>query len=479
MAETPESGEIDLDDRTLRRHLITISDYVRSVAAPVTRDLSRREADALLRSYLEPDCFPEAVRRLSVRHLLVLVGEEETGKRSGAMALLSRMSLADGDAITVLSPARTAAELLSRTEYEPGRAYLLHDWIAESTDTVELVNLARKLAELGSYLVITRNGAPSQAVEVEQPWSAPDPGELFDFCLRTYDVRAVRTPEELARARDLALVLPTPSEVVSLATRQAQDEEPAGEEVTAWFDTKPPPHEVREAAALAFLYGAAEPVFERQFARLERICQTHEKRGPQPAGAPHPLLGSHEGRVGFLSPRHRGQVLAELAGRYGFWLWQPLREWVRSLPLEGLEESVRASEGVASLAAYSLGEVREEFLEVWARGGGAEPLAAGNALSYMCADDTLAPEALRLALAWADEPGDPRAAAAAVALGGGLSVRYPVDALRHLRRLASCDGPTATVARGSLALLLRQAGKRDDSHARTLIALAATTATGP
>ncbi|MEV1173657.1 hypothetical protein [Nonomuraea sp. NPDC049784] len=478
MTETPELGEIDLDDITLRQRLITISDYVRSVAAPVTRDLNRREADALLRSYLEPDCFPEAVRRLAIRHLLVLVGEEEMGKRLGAIALLSRMSLADG-AITVLSPAGTTAELLSKADYEPGRAYLVHDWIAESTDRLELVNLARKLAELGSYLVITRNGAPSQAVEVEQPWSAPDPGELFDFCLSTYDVRAGRTSEEITRARDLALVLPTPAEVVSLASRLVRDEGPVGEEVAAWFDTKPPLHEVREAAALAFLHRVAEPVFERQFARLERICQTHEKRGPQPVGSPHPLIGSHEGRVGFLVPHHRDQVLAELVGRYGFWLWQPLREWVRSLALEGLDASALASEGVASLAAYSLQEAREEFLEVWARGGSAERLAAANALSYMCADDTLAPEALRLALDWAADPGDPRALAAVVALGGGLSVRYPVDSVRLLRRLASGDGSAARVARGSLALLLRQAGKRDDAHARTLIALAATTATGP
>ncbi|MFI7634881.1 hypothetical protein [Nonomuraea sp. NPDC049400] len=474
MTETPESGEIDLDDRALRQRLKTVSDFVRSVAAPVTRDLNRREADALLRSYLEPDCFPEAVRRLSIRHLLVLVGKEESGKRLGAMALLSRMSLADG-AITVLSPARTAAELLSRVEYEPGRAYLLHDWIAESTDRIELVNLARKLAEQGSYLVITRNGALSDAVEVEQQWSAPDPGELFDFCLSTYGVRARRPSEELARARDLALTLPTPAEVVSLA----RDDEPAGEEVAAWFDTKPPLHEVREAAALAFLHRVAEPVFKQQFARLEQICQTHEKRGPRPVGAPHPLIGSAEGRAGFLAPHHRGQVLAELVGRYGFWLWQPLHEWVRSLALEGLDVSARASEGVAVLAAYSLGQAREEFLEVWARGAGAERLAAGNALSYMCADDTLAPEALRLALAWAADPADPRAMAAVVALGGGLSVRYPADSLRHLRRLASCDEPVARAAKGALALLLKQAAKRDDAHARTLIALAATTATGP
>ena len=131
MTETPEPGEIDLDNITLTGSLIAVSDHLRTVAGPVTRELNRREADVLLRSYLEPGCFPEAVRRLTMRHLLVLVGAEESGRRSGALALLSRMSLAEGT-ITVLSPAASAGELLSGTEYEPGRAYLLHDWIAGS-----------------------------------------------------------------------------------------------------------------------------------------------------------------------------------------------------------------------------------------------------------------------------------------------------------------------------------------------------------
>ncbi|GAA3571042.1 hypothetical protein GCM10022419_059860 [Nonomuraea rosea] len=475
MTDTPEPGEIDLDDITLSQSVITVNERLRAVAVPIPRDLNRREADTLLRSYLEPGCFPEAVRRLSMRHLLVLVGAEEVGKRLGAIALLSRMSLAEGT-ITVLSPAGTAADLLSRTEYEPGRAYLLHDWIAESTDRIELVNLARKLAELGSYLVVTRNGVPSQAVEVEHPWAAPDPGELFDLCLRTFPLRAGRGGDELGRARYLALSLTTPAEVVRLAARMSPSDPSAGdwgggpvdEEVAAWFDTKPPMREVLVVAALAFLHGLAEPDFEVRLGRLERLC--HES-GRRPYGGS--LIAASGEVAGLRVPRHRGQVLGELVGRYGFWLWQPLREWVRSLAGEGPEIQVRAAEGVALLAAYSVKEVQHEFLEVWARGTAAERVAAAHVLSYMCADEALAPGALRLALEWTADPGHVRATAAAVALGGGLALRFPADSVRALWRLGAGTGPAATVAARSLALLLRQAGERDDDRSRELTALAA------
>ncbi|TDE56018.1 hypothetical protein E1295_12260 [Nonomuraea mesophila] len=225
MTDTPEPGEI-VDTITLGQSVIAVNDRPRAAADPVERDLSRREADILLRSYREPGCFPEAVRRLSMRHLLVLVGAEETGKRLGAIALLSRMSLAEST-ITVLSPAATPLDLLSATDYGPGRAYVLHDWMAPRAERIELVNLARKLAELGSYLVITRNGVPSLAVEVEQPWCAPDPGELFDLCLSTYGARAGTGAEQLAAARNRALALPTPAEVVRLAAGLVRDAEPA------------------------------------------------------------------------------------------------------------------------------------------------------------------------------------------------------------------------------------------------------------
>lgn len=232
MTDTPEPAEIDLDNITLTQSGPAIDDRLPVRVPPATRDMTRREADTLLRSYLEPPCFPDGVDRLATLHLLVLVGQEEIGKRLGALALLSRMSLAEGT-ITVLSPARTAAELLCGTEYGPGRAYVLHDWIAPSTDRTQLVNLARKLAELGSYLVITRTGGLSPAVEVEQPWAAPDAGELFDLCLSAYDLRAGLAPDVLGRARDRALTLPTPAQVVRLATGLVPDEKPTGEEMAA------------------------------------------------------------------------------------------------------------------------------------------------------------------------------------------------------------------------------------------------------
>ncbi|AQZ68353.1 unnamed protein product [[Actinomadura] parvosata subsp. kistnae] len=447
MTETPEAGEIDLDNMTLMGSHLAVTGHLRAITGPATGQLTRREADTLLRSYLEPRGFSEAVRRLATRHLLILVGEHDTGRRLGALALLSRMSLAVST-ITVLSPAAGAADLLTGTEYKPGRAYLLHDWITAGTDRTELVNLARKLAELGSYLVITRSGGPSQAVEVEHAWAAPEPGELFDLCLRAYGRRAGLRPDELTRARELARTLPTPAEVVRLAARLSPGGEPAGEEVTAWLDTKPPMREVLAVAALAFTHRLAEPAFGEQLARLERLCQ---EIGHRPAGGP--LIGVEDGLVTFRAPHQRARVLAELVARYGFGLWQPLREWVRSLPGQGPAVQVRAAEGVALLARHSMKEARQEFLEVWARGSAAERVAAANVLSYLCADDTLAPEALGIALGWAADPHDIRATAAAVALGGGLSVRYPDDCARVLRRLETLGGPAAAVAAQSLKSL--------------------------
>ncbi|MFF0775738.1 hypothetical protein ACFYUK_43100 [Nonomuraea wenchangensis] len=440
MTDTPQPGELDLDDLALTRRRPPPANV-----RPVPGELARREADALLRSYLEPPCFPEAVRRLAARHLLVLVGEEEIGKRLGGLALLSRMSLAEST-ITVLSPASTVAELIDGTEYAPGRAYLLHDWIAVDTDPAALSVLARELAELGSYLVITRDGPPSRAVEVEQPWAAPDHRELFDLCLSTYDLRAGVAPDTLVKARHRAAELPTPAHVVRLAAGLAPDgaRADAAEEVAAWFDTKPAMREVLAAAALAFTAPLPEAAFEARLARLDPIWQAHESGPPEPP-EPHPLISRADGQAGFPTPEHRGPVLAELAARYGFWLWQPLRAWVRSLTAEDPEVRTRAAEGVAALAAYALKEARAEFLEVWAAGTAGERLAAADALSYMCAGDTLAPEALRLALEWAADPA--RATTAAVALGGDLALRYPADCERALRRLAAGDGPAAAVAR--------------------------------
>lgn len=185
----------------------------------VLEDISPYDVARHLRTYLEPPGFPEAVRRLADGHLLVLSGAEATGKRLGAIALLSRMSLAEGS-VAVLSPVVTVVELAARMEFEPGRAYLLPDWAGGADERHDLLKLADELVEVGCFLVLTRNGAPAPTVEVEQPWEPPAAAELFELCVAGSGGRA--DSPELAAARVRAAGLTSPAAVVDLA-RQVSD----------------------------------------------------------------------------------------------------------------------------------------------------------------------------------------------------------------------------------------------------------------
>ncbi|WP_049559851.1 hypothetical protein [Nonomuraea sp. SBT364] len=171
----------------------------------------------LLRTYLEPACFPPAVHRLAQRHLLALVGPEATGRRLGAIALLSRMPLAEGS-ITILSPVTTVAGLVARMPFEPGRAYLLPDWPLAGQP---LTSLAHALAEIGAYLVVTHTPPPRSAepTELHHPWSPPPGAGLFDLCLATFGLPAHRHPADVATARELAATLVSPAAIVALATQ--------------------------------------------------------------------------------------------------------------------------------------------------------------------------------------------------------------------------------------------------------------------
>ncbi|MEV4223687.1 hypothetical protein [Nonomuraea sp. NPDC049725] len=179
----------------------------------------------LLRTYLEPACFPPAVRRLAERHLLALVGPEATGRRLGAIALLSRMPLAEGS-ITILSPGTTVPDLLARMPFDPGRAYLLPDWPHAGQP---LTPLARALAEIGAYLVVTH----THPTDLQHPWAPPPGGDLFDLCLATFGTPPHRCAADLAAGRDHAATLTSPAAVVALATQVTRLDTPIAELVPA------------------------------------------------------------------------------------------------------------------------------------------------------------------------------------------------------------------------------------------------------
>jgi len=191
-------------------------DHLVDIQRFTTAALNPYEVDHLLRTYLEPPGFAAAVRRLARTHLLVLAGAEAAGKRLGAIALLSRMSLAEGS-VTVLSPGVTVADLAARMDFDPGRAYLLPDWTGDPAGRRDLISLARDLAEVGSFLVMTRTGPLTSAVEVEHPWTPPPAADLFELRLAASGGTAHRDGRELAEARKIAADLPSPAEVVALA----------------------------------------------------------------------------------------------------------------------------------------------------------------------------------------------------------------------------------------------------------------------
>ncbi|MBN6053879.1 hypothetical protein JYK22_18200, partial [Nonomuraea sp. RK-328] len=511
--DTPD----DVDDGALRQSASVINNFLgytdasgsmfgmgeRATVRAATRTIEPGEISELLRSYLAPDCFATAEKHLREQHLLSLVGPEGIGKRVGAIALLSRMPLADGR-VTVFSPARTLAELARQTRFKPGRAYLVHDWSGDGPDTAvsrfEMAGLSQKLVKTGAYLVLTRTGHWRKDANLAVAWHAPDPGELFDLALGS---PRGRTPEDIRWARQRADQLGSPSAIVALADRLARTDTPVadllsedeGGEVAAWFDDKPSREDVLLVAALAFAYRAPERIFEQELARLTEIKRLHDAETPgqlERSDEPqtravwrsgHPLVttcvegaGSASERRLVFRGRCREQVIDELAARYGLSLWAPLREWILTLVETDLEVQIQAAAGVALLARSALREVHDEFLDAWAGGRAAQRLAAANVISLMCADDSLAPEALALTLRWVTGAGQEKAMTAAMALGGGLSVRYPADALNWLWHLTLRGQRISVVARRSLVLLCRQAAERDDQAGevlRVLVRLAA------
>ncbi|WP_101787992.1 hypothetical protein [Nonomuraea indica] len=461
----------------------------RAAVHATTRAIEGAEIDALLRRYVEPEGFRDAHDTLLRDHLVTLVGPEDIGKRLGAIALLSRTPLADRR-ITVFSPARSLVDLATQTIFKPGRAYLIHDWSADGVDAAisrfELSRLSEKLVRVGAYLVLTRTGTPRRTSRTESAWRAPDPGELFDIAAGPS--LAGRTEQDIAPARARAIELRSPAEIIALVERLAAGDrsvadvlaEDEGSEVADWFDDKPRREDLMLVAALSFAYGVPERVFEQELARLSVMRREHDgdpavppasDEEPQTRAAwrdGHPLVttcvegigGSRERRVIFRGARHRERVIEELAARYGFGLWEPLRAWIRTLVHADFELHIQAAAGVALLARVALPEVNEEFLDGWADGQATERLAAANVLSLMCADDTLAPEALKMTLSWVTDAGQSRAMTAAIALSGGLSVRYPTDALNWLWHLTLRGQRISDMARRSLELLFRQAGER-------------------
>ncbi|MEV0082180.1 hypothetical protein [Saccharopolyspora sp. NPDC050642] len=432
--------------------------------------------------FVAPPRHSDAARILVQENLVLLSGPENTGRTTSAIVLL-HLALDDPQAPLVsLSPAMSLAQLVEYPHFKRNRGYLVRGWVddaePDAVQQFEVAQLSDRLQKVGAYLVLVTESARMRRLATSAvEWEPPAPEALFD---------EYAPPQQDARARAHAVELNSPAEVVAFAknlsygleTALARLDGSTAKQVTKWFGSKPDRLKTLEVAALAFAHGLPDRTFEAVFQRLLGIAD------PVPTDAPgeseirqsradrsdHPLISTTldvlepgglagERRLVFRSVEHRARVIAELVERYGFELWDPIRTWLHELvsepPLSELHFQMAL--GISLLARNSPREAEQDYLFQWADGTSVTRLTAAHVLTWMCIDDSLAPQALRIALSWATDAGTRRAMTAATALGSEIGARYPSDAMRMLWFLAARSQRIGDIARVSLKLLFSSA----------------------
>ncbi len=472
-----------------------------------------------LRFYLRPQmCFDEALAKLRKDSLVVLTGQEGCGRGAGAFALLREVA---GLSVKLrsLSPANALADLACTSAIEAGHAYVIRDYVGETNveavQTYDIGRLSEELRRKGAFLVVSADLSALRRLALSDycvPWRNPDGAELFQFCrqrMPPVEIDPDMEKELLASAADQR----RPAVVVAAATALAQSPHKAiealrdgeSEIVQDWFAAKPSADDLLPMAALAFLEGVPERIFEGACALLIAHMRNWELNGetliaepeavttlpPHGAGfeqsrarwkeravglvhvehrpSPGQDATRSERRLVFTTPRIRDLVIGELHGLYGYKLWYPLRQWLIDLSrLPDLDARTEVARGTAILARYALTEVEEQFLRSWAEGVTSQRVTAALTLQFMCETEHLAPQALNIALRWADNNGPGRAVTTAMALTGELGSLYRLEALNWCWFLTGRGERIAFAARRSLVLLLQTAEQEPDRALLTL-----------
>ncbi|MFI7177060.1 hypothetical protein [Streptomyces spororaveus] len=266
--------------------------------ARATGLLDGDEIDALLRSYIRPDCFDDAARELSRTGIVVLTGPQGTGKRSGAVALL-RETVGPSADYVVLSPDIGLDQLAERT-FDAGVGYVVLDRTGTAA-TAGTTRTTRTTADAAgpssdfdwrrvrdqlrrhrAHLVITTvHGVPGRAPKAVRhlPWQPP----VLDKVVRARLVQA-RIPQETVDRAVAGIPPRCPIAVVAdAAQRIAEGADPdqawkehsgsAPQAVQEWFGAEEERslREIAEVTTLAFAPGIGRRAFESLQDLLERL----------------------------------------------------------------------------------------------------------------------------------------------------------------------------------------------------------------
>lgn len=475
------------------------------------------DVERALLHYVSPEpCFTDALATLDRDHLVVLTGPEDSGRRAGAFALLRQVA-GRGTSVRSLSPADSLATLAAGGYLKERRAFVILDYLgetnADAVQSYDMGRLAEELRRKHSYLVITATEGSRRRLAFKNyyvPWQAPVPLDVFRHVtgVPAQDESGPRLPEDLLeRVTEQRRPADVAAAAAGFRTGGAEAamrvlHSGEAEAVDAWFARQPSLDDLLPMATLVFLEGLPERTFEEHLAGLVRAVREYELTGEAGPGEGEPAPAAGAGRAAFrqsrtrwnedaaplarversaapgqgderrerrpyfTSPAVRDLVAAELHERYGYELWNPLRNWLNDLshnPDLGVRSEV--ARGVALLAGHALTDVDDWILQSWAAGPANQRVTTALTLQYMAETDRLASAALNVALGWASNRGQARAITMAMALAGELGSLYRFDVLNRLWHLTG-RGDRLTVAARKSLVLLAQTAEQDPDRAR-------------
>ncbi|NKY99623.1 hypothetical protein [Nocardiopsis alborubida] len=444
----------------------------------VTGPLREREVRAAVETFAVPERFDDALKLLDDQRVLVLTGGPGTGKRTGAVCLLSRTGT---EQITVLSPSQ-ALDALAGRELVPGRGYIVLDWFGVDRGVSPAEHeylwsvLLRHVQDSEAHLVLTCDrSTPVGATAPALPWPRPRTADVLRGHLRgecerlgtefddgraeAVEAAAERLPDDrpitdlVEVARGMAAGEP-PREAVDRVLRSS-----SRTRVRTWFDADPDRRDIADAAALALLHGIHERDYELLAKRLhERVTRAFPPP-PRDGAAPGdgtdrdrlPALRRSRGEGGhdlirvehrddgwmvrrfpaFAEAGDRTEVLRQLWERYDADFWNAVEAWTHTV-VHHQTRRVHLAHGLAALAGIAFEEVHDLYLDRWSRGGGSRRDACVFVLWAMCMEGH-APAALRTVDRWLARGTPAQVETALHAWSGELGVKYPTEAVNRLR----------------------------------------------
>lgn len=473
--------------------------------------IEETEVTKIVQAYAKPACYDEAARALKEDRVITLAGEAGSGRRTGAISMLDWARLPQMP-LVAFSPAITVAELAARS-FDEGAGYLVSD-IFEDRLSPELAdfhwrNVCHKVRKSKAYLVTTI-GADSRMARPDVirqfSWQRPEAADVLRAHLGAamVDVEAIEKVSEALGPNFQLADIDAIARRISAGddARQviADLQETDRLVVATWLDdVNAEIPAVLEVAALVFVVGVAERVFEAELGELKlRVAEfapeidstSKEARAEidlrfrqlRKHRAGHRLItvrqvpvargsGSLAIRhVDFRIPGYREHVVAELWSRLPSEFWAAMRRWLQYIAADDHWDLIKRGDlinsvsiGLALLGLVAPDEVIESYLDPWTAEDASlyEQTMAVYVVWQMSMLSPLAALALQIAIHWAGQGSRTQRRLATYAFSGELGARYPLEAVKRLSQLA--DQGEALAAQAYAQLFATLAGQDSDA----------------